>query len=189
MNSSDATATVTSGAAGKSISCQDSDYWAPTVANWKEEDVDAKLSSWALDLVQNPPTAIPKGSYPTQLPRIFTGFGNTSKYGNVVGIPGQLMSIANSGMDVSCVLVDGPNGQCPPVTVQEACGSFSDRCRIILTFLRWKHAKMGLSRLASHLQHVFHPRPNKCKDTKDTFRCLAADCCYRLWFLTRLHFN
>ncbi len=86
--------------------------------------MDAKLSSWALNLIPDPPTAIPKGSYPTQLPQIFTGFGDTSKYGNVIGIPGQLMSIASSGRDVSCVLVDGPNGQCPPVTVQEACESF-----------------------------------------------------------------
>ena len=90
--------------------------------NWKEEDVDAKLRSWALDLVQNPPTAIPRGSYPTQLPRIFTGFGNTSNYEMVIGIPGQLMAIASSGRDASCVLVKETNGQCGPVGVQEACG-------------------------------------------------------------------
>ena len=85
--------------------------------------MDAKLSSWALNLVENPPTAIPKGSYPTLLPQIFTGFGNTTEY-NIVGIPGQLASIAKAGTPgVSCVLVDGPNGQCPPVTVAEACES------------------------------------------------------------------
>ena len=111
MTSSDATATVTSTTSGTSISCQDSDYWAPTVSNWAEEGVDAKLSSWVLNLVKNPPTAIPKGSYPTELPQIFTGFGDTSKYENVIGIPGQLMAIANSGMEASCALVDGPNDQ------------------------------------------------------------------------------
>ena len=85
--------------------------------------MDAKLSSWALNLVKDPPTAIPRGSYPTLLPQIFTGFGNTSNYENVIGIPGQLMAIANSGMEADCRLVDGPNDQCGPVGVQDACES------------------------------------------------------------------
>lgn len=123
MTSSDATATVSSTASGTSISCQDSDYWAPTVSNWAEEGVDAKLSSWALNLVKDPPTTIPKGSYPTLLPQIFTGFGDINKYENVIGVPGQLMAIANSGMEASCALVDEPNDQCGPVGVQDACES------------------------------------------------------------------
>lgn len=85
--------------------------------------MDAKLSSWALNLVPNPPTAVSPGSYPTQLPPPFTGFGNTSEYPQVVGIAGQLMSIAIPGKDASCSLVDGPNGQCGDVTIPEACES------------------------------------------------------------------
>ena len=124
------TATGTLPTAGQSISCQDADYWAPTVSNWAEEGVDAKLSSWALNLVSHPPTAIPSGSYPTLLPQIFTGFGNTSQY-QVIGVAGQLMSIANSGMDASCKLLDGPNGQCPSVTVKQACKMSYHRRRTI----------------------------------------------------------
>lgn len=134
------TATVTQPTAGQSISCQDTEYWAPTVSNWAEEGVDAKLSSWALNLVSHPPTAIPSGSYPTLLPQIFTGFGNTSQY-QAIGIAGQLMSIANSGMDASCNLLDGPNGQCPPITVQQAC-KMSDHRRRTLTYTFFTGGKM-----------------------------------------------
>lgn len=115
---------ITPAAASSSISCENSTYWAPTVSNWAEENVDGKLSSWALNLVPDQRTAIVKGSFPTQLPQIFTGFGNTTNYENVIGIPGQLMSIAKGGMDASCELLDGPNEQCPSIDVSDACGFF-----------------------------------------------------------------
>ena len=122
---SDATATTTSPGFGPSINCDDPDYWAPTVSNWLEEGVDVKLSSWALDLVPNPPTAIPQGSYPTELPRIFTGFGNTTKYKKLIGIPGQLMAQQKKGVSVSsCELIYGVNGQCLSIDGSTACASF-----------------------------------------------------------------
>lgn len=161
MHDPGGTATATQPTAGQSISCQDAEYWAPTVSNWAEEGVDAKLSSWALNLVSHPPTAIPSGSYPTLLPQIFTGFGNTTEY-QVFGIAGQLMSIAASGKDVSCQLLDGPNGQCPSIQVQDACKMSHYRRRTVTYtfFHRRKNAEMGVSRLDSYLQHVLYSHSN-----------------------------
>ena len=87
--------------------------------------MDAKLSSWALNQVPNPPTAIPNGSFPTQFPRIFTGWGDPKLYPDVVGIPGQLMALAVKGNPTgSCELVYGTNGQCPSLKTQDACMVF-----------------------------------------------------------------
>lgn len=87
--------------------------------------MDAKLSSWALNLNPHPVTTVPNGSFPTQLPQIFTGFGDPEYYPNVIGIPGQLMSIMGWGdPEASCALNAGTNGQCVSVSIEEACGSF-----------------------------------------------------------------
>ncbi|KAF6229701.1 hypothetical protein HO173_011347 [Letharia columbiana] len=120
MKSSSTAPTITSAGTASSVSCEASDYWAPTVSKWAEEDVDARLKSWALSLIPDPPTTVVKGSFPTQLPQILTGFGDTNKYENVIGTAGQSMSIAKGGMDASSVLVDGPNGQCLPISVSDA---------------------------------------------------------------------
>lgn len=134
MTTSDTTATVTSPPTASATSasydiCQNNTYWAPTVSNWAEEDVDAKLSSWALNLVPNPPTAIPETHPPTQptlLPQIFTGFGDINLYSGVEGIPGQLMAIASGGKTLaSCQLVVSSNGGCLPInSIHDACESF-----------------------------------------------------------------
>lgn len=117
--------TITPTAALNQSSCYNSTYWAPTVSIWAEENVDAKLSSWALNLVPNPPTTILKGSFPTDLPPIFTGFGDPTEWINVIGVLGQLISIAKGGVSyASCELVEGPNDQCGPVTANDACESF-----------------------------------------------------------------
>lgn len=110
---------------------KNSDYWAPTVSKRAEEDVDARLQSWALNLIPDPPTTVVKGSFPTQLPQILPGFGDTNKYENMIGIAGQFMSIAKGGMDASSVLIDGPNGQCLSVSVSDACESFWHRYKTV----------------------------------------------------------
>ena len=67
----------------------------------------------------NPPTSLVAGSFPTELPRIFTGFGARS---DVKGLAGQLMSIAGGGTSANCELLLGENEQCgKPPTVTQAC--------------------------------------------------------------------
>lgn len=123
MKSSSTAPAITSAAAASSVSCEASDYWAPAVSKRAEEDVDARLQSWALKLIPDPPTTVVKGSFPTLLPQILTGFEDTDKYENVLETAGQFMSIAKRGMDASSVWSDGPNGQCPHVPVSDACES------------------------------------------------------------------
>ena len=123
MNFFAVASTITSAATVSPGSCEDSVYWAPTVSNWAEENVDAKLSSWYYNLVPNPPTAIVPGSFPTQLPPPYTGFGNTSNW-NAPGLVGQLFSIANQGLDVNCELLDGITTSCPSIELSNACKPF-----------------------------------------------------------------
>lgn len=112
------TSVTSSAALVKETSCS-ADDWNPTVENWIAENVDDKFRSWALDLNPNPPTSLVAGSFPTELPRIFTGFGNRS---DVKGLAGQLISIAGGGKSANCELLVGENGQClGPPAVTDAC--------------------------------------------------------------------
>ena len=97
------------------------ELWNGTVENWKDANVDDNFRTWALDLNTNAPTGtLIQGSYPTEMPRIGTGYGTIN---GVKGVVGQLISIAAGGRQVNCQLITGgENGQCPgPPAIQEAC--------------------------------------------------------------------
>lgn len=132
------------------------ELWNGTVANWADANVDDNFQTWALDLNPNAPTGtLVQGSYPTEMPRIGTGYGTIN---GVIGVVGQLISIASGGRQVNCqLIVGGENGQCPgPPAIEDACKFSTPRCHILpqLTKVRSQHAEMGLSCLASNIQHV-----------------------------------
>ena len=78
-----------------------------------------KVQFLGVELVPNPPTSLVAGSFPTELPRIFTGFGARS---DARGLAGLLISIAGGGKSTNCELLVGENGEClGPPAVTDAC--------------------------------------------------------------------